>query len=65
MDNLKRRIAYDKVKRVIESCDTPAQLFVADNMISNFKNIYKDGIYSASLDLTYLEKSFDIIPETD
>lgn len=61
MNRMKRMIAFEKVERVIDSCETYQHLFSADRMIDNFKVIYgSDNIYSNALDTSYLEKNADM-----
>lgn len=61
MDKLKRTIAFDKVEKVIESCETIDHLFVADNMIINFCALYgSNNDYARALNILYLEKNCEL-----
>lgn len=56
MNKTKMITAFEKVKRVIESCDTYQQLQVSDNMIDGFKAFYGYNEYSRELDIIWMEK---------
>lgn len=61
MDKLKRMIAFEKVEKVIESCETIQQLLGADRMIDNFKALYgSNNDYVWALNSLYLEKNCEL-----
>lgn len=61
MDGIKRIIAFEKVERVIESCETYQHLIGADNMMDAFKALYgHENIYSCALDSLFLEKNAEL-----
>lgn len=61
--SFKRYLAYSKVRKVIESCQSYSQLKSADNMIDNFKALYGlDNAYSRSLDKLWFERNNETLP---
>ena len=52
-----RLIAFEKVKKTIESCETIKHFTGADHMIDNFKALYgSDNEFSRDLDRMWLSK---------
>lgn len=58
MNQAAKLIAFEKVKKTIESCETIQQFNATDRMIDNFKELYchEYDEYTATLDNLWLEK---------
>ena len=54
-DNIKRLEAFEKVKKVIESCETHEHLIGADNMIDGYFLIYGTDVYWEELTVMWME----------
>ena len=51
-------IAFEKVKKCIESCETIGQISNVDNLIDNFRTLYGPCDYSRALDKMWFEKLY-------
>lgn len=52
-------IAFDKVKKVINSCTNHYHIIAADKIIDNFKALYGANEFSRALDTAWFEKIYD------
>jgi hypothetical protein len=52
-------IAFDKVKKVINSCTNHYHILSADKMIDNFKALYGANEFSRALDAVWFEKLYE------
>lgn len=59
-DTTKMWEAYNKIKKVIDSCETSSHMNVADRMIDLFKERFDDDQLSRDLDVEYLCKLQEI-----